>query len=377
MRRRVGAALFLALFVSGCSAENGQGEEVTIKWRRDPSLPCPHLYPPSPPSRALDIEPLHDLPLEVSVGPVKLWGPYLSYPVDRRRVVLCNLANGEVAVVAERRASEGTVYDYVVGSGERVVYTRLSTLPNVLEKVNWAIEAVNVSTGERRVLAELHQATPDLVPRPAANDRFVAWTHETNGGVAVRVHELTTGDERELAPAKMQAGNVGITEDDLVVFDGESGLRRRDVFAVPADGSTPPRRLTDQGAVQPLIVANGRVTWRNSVPGAEAAERWTMVVGRNDERTLVPVRVEASGRAVPGAEFLVTEDGGGLMIHAVVPGTPPVPLVMKGQRLDRGALWDVRGDIVVWVGVDYPPIDTVRRHLHLARVRFGTSSEQG
>lgn len=165
---------------------------------------------------------------------------------------------------------------------------------------------------------------------------------------------------------------MGIGEQDVVVFDGVSGAGRRDVLAVPADGSAPIRRLTDQGDVQPLVVANGRVTWRNGPAGPTEPERWTMVPGRDEELVRVPSR----GRAVPGADFLVTEEGEGLAIHAVAPGMPPVPLVAEGQRLDRGALWDVGGDVVVWVGVDYPPIGAVRRHLHVARVRLGEPSGQ-
>jgi hypothetical protein len=363
-------ALLTLLLGSSCSGgERDVG--VTLEWRRDPSLPCPQLRSGSDPiSTGLDVERLYDLPLEVALGPVKLWGPHLSYPVDRRQVVVCDLVKGKVAVVAERRAAEGTVYDYVVGSGDHVVYTRLSELPNVMDTVDWAIEAVNLSTGARQVLAERRAGTPDLVPRPAVRGNWVAWTQEEESGVAVRVRDLATNTGRELAGAEVQAGNVGITEQDIVVFDGTPGAGRRDVFAVPADGSAPMRKLTDQGSVQPLVVANGRVTWRNGPTGPTEPERWTMVPGRDEE----PVRVASMGRAVPGADFLVTEEGEGLAVHALSPGTPPVPLVAAGQRLDRGALWDVGGDVVVWVGVDYPPLKEVRRHLHVARVRLGEPS---
>jgi hypothetical protein len=373
VRRGVAATLLGFLLASGCSGGEGDAR-VTLEWRRDPSLPCPQIRPGSDPiSTGLDVERLYDLPLEVAVGPVKVWGPHLSYPVAGRQVVVCDLVEGTVAVVADRRAAEGTVYDYVVGSGDHVVYTRLSEVPNVMDTVDWAIEAVHLSTGERQVLAELRGATPDLVPRPAVRGNLVAWTQEEKGGVAVRVHDLATDAERELAGAEVQAGNVGIGEQDVVVFDGTSGAGRRDVFAVPAHGSAPMRRLTDQGDVQPLVVANGRVTWRNGPTGPAEPERWTMVPGRDEQ----PVRVPSRGRAVPGAHFLVTEEGDGLAVHALSLETPPVPLVAEGQRLDRGALWDVGGDVVVWVGVDYPPIEAVRRHLHVARVRLGESPREG
>jgi hypothetical protein len=365
------AALVPLLLASGCIGVE-RDARVNLEWRRDPSLPCPQLGSGSsdPMSAGPDVERLYDLPLEVGLGPVKLWGPHLSYPVDRRQVVVCDLVKGKVVVVAERRAAKGTVYDYVVGADEYVVYTRLSDLPNVMDKVDWAIEAVNLSTGERQVLAEFREGTPDLVPRPSVRGNWVAWTQEEEGGVAVRVHDLATNTGRELAGPEVQAGNVGIAERNVVVFDGTSGAGRRDVFAVPADGSAPLRRLTDQGKVQPLIVANGRVTWRNGAPGPTEPERWTMVPDRDEE----PVRVASRGRAVPGGSFLVTEEGEGLAVHALSPGSPPMPLVAEGQRLDRGALWDVSGDVVVWVGVDYPPLETVRRHLHVARVRLGEPS---
>lgn len=360
----------LALFTSAC-AGTGRDDRQAVEWRDDPSLPCPRLPSQSsttPPSDVLDVERLRHLPVDVAVGPVKLWAGHLSYPVDRKRVVVCDLAQGRSTVVAEIVSEDdaAAVYDYVVGSGEHVLWTRLSKLPNVIETVDWAMEAMRLSTGERQVIAEQRGGIPDLVPRPAIEGRWVAWAQEEAGGVSVRLFDLATGDRRTLAPASVRAGNVGITPDGTVVFDGSSGPEdERDVFAVPADGRGDVRRLTHQGAVQPLALANGRVTWRNRLSEAGEGERWTMVPGPDEN----PVEVHATGRAVPGPDFLVTEEGDGLAVHPVAPGAAALALVDEGQRLDRGALWDVRGDVVAWVTVDYPPVGPLRRHLHIAQLR--------
>ena len=351
----------VGLLAPGCSG--GGPDDEAVVWTETPSLPCPRVEQQSPAS-APGADYLADLAVGMKLGAVKLWGHYLSYSTGDR-VVVCDLESGRTAVLAQRPEGTATLFDYVVGSGDRVVFTRLSKLPSVTEKVDWAIETVDPATGARRTVAETKAATPELAPRPAIEGPWLAWTQEGSGGVSVETLDLRSGRRRTVAPASTRAGNVGVTTDGRVVFDGSSGPgRERDVFVVPAAGGEI-HKLTNQGAVQPLVVANGRATWRNGSDGPVEPERWTTALGEGE----TPVRVMSTGRAVPGPDFLVTEEGEGLMVHGLRPGDPPMPLVHPGERLDLGALWDVRGELVVWVTVDYPPTTPLRRHLRMARVR--------
>jgi hypothetical protein len=353
------ALLFVVSLVSACRGnEAGDG---TLGWRRDAVLP----FSASNVGAPTGVEELAQRGFDFPLGPAKIWSHYLAYTPGREQVVVCDLDTGRVATIATR--NEPTeVFDYAVGSGDVVLYAVLSTLPDVTsgQPVDWRIEAADLRSPRRWRIAAGTGAF-EAIPRPAIGGRWIVWTEASATGIAVHTFDLRSGRHYQPAPPEVRAGNTGVTSGGTVVFDGVS-TGGRDVFVVPADGASPPRQVTQQGRVQPLIVANGRAAWRNLQPDGQD-ERWTMVPDGNEQ----PVQIATDGRVVPGSDFLVAEEGAGatgLVLHPVAFEGESMSLVTAGERLDLDSLWDVHGDTIVWVTVLEPLQTPLRRLLRIGRV---------
>src|SRR5688572_616728 len=254
-------------------------------WRASTGLPCPKL--PSPDSsggQPANGEPvvtsLADIAVSARLSSLRIWGHYLAYVADRRSVVVCDLDTGRVLEAASVEGESQAVLDYVVGAGDVVVYSRLSHVPNVTGRdafAEWTIESFDLRTGHRRVVARSGaegsvDTRYEFLPTPAAEWPWVTWTKATeadddgqSGSGAVHTLDLRSGQERVVAPGSRRPGRVGVSR-GTVVFDGtvegEPDPARRDLYAVPADGSAPPRRLTTQGRVRSPIVRDGLIAWR-------------------------------------------------------------------------------------------------------------------
>ncbi len=302
---------------------------------------------------------------------MRIWDRYLSYTPKRNSVVLCDLATGRTAEVARAKAP-GEMFDYAVGSGDKVVYAVLSGVPNADRPVpvKWRLEVLDLGSGKRRRLDEF-SVTYAGVPRPMAAGRWVLWTRPTVSGTSVVTFDHRTGRTRIVASGERKAGNAGVSEGGLVAFDGEGPSGSRQVFVTPADGTGAARPITDHAAVRPIAVANGRVAWRDT-PAGGPEQRWTTAIGSDEP----PRSVDAMARVVPGADFMVAEvpvegDLPRLAVHDVNrPGTS-WPLLPENERVDLGSYWDVSGDLIAWVSIELDSAGQVKRHLRLARVVRG------
>jgi hypothetical protein len=387
-RGRVAAAALLCVspVLLSCS---GNGDANASAWRRPGGLPCPEIASsPTPQGPSPTITPIADIGHETRLSSLRLWGNFLAYAAEGRSIVVCDVRRGRVRDIATVEEGSPAVLDYVVGSGDIVVYSQLSRLPEVDtadDAAAWTIESFDLRNGERRRLARSGPAGSvgteyDVLPIPSIEWPWVAWTSVTDddagpdtGGKRLRsgeVHtfDLRTGRRRTVAAAPMRPGHASVTR-GIVVFDGTvpgAPDGSRDIFVVPADGSAPPRQLTTQGRVRPPTARDGRVAWRTDASGNGPEELWTMALTASE-----PTRLPSGTNPVPGEDIVVAVTSKRLAAH-VAAGSKTVTLELTPdpdrRLLDFEPRWDVEGGVVAWSTIERPIRSTPVRHLHLALV---------
>lgn len=371
------------LLVAGCTLDRRTPE---ARWVRDESLPCPQIpeieeRPQEVSQRPASAERLADVPVTSGqLLDLTIWDHYLAYVEDLDRVVVCDLRTGRSTVVVDKVEGSWATFRAPDGSKDVVVYT-VSGSPTgtgpVWRDRSWTIEAVDLGTGGRRRIAGGH--SDNLPPEAAVDWPWVAWAEPAGErSSVVRTLDLRTGRRRTVVPAahaSRRPDDVQVA-DGLLVFAEVDGTRARDLFTVPADGSSPPRRLTSQGHVVNHLLGDGRLVWRNA-PSSLLVETWTMVVGREKEPTQVALDLLT---AIPGSDFLavlesfltareIRQDLPLAVVDLVHPGSPPVPLFDGTmETVDPKTEWDVSGDLVAWATFEPDLEVTPRRHLHIARV---------
>jgi len=221
--------------------------------------------------------------------------------------------------------------------------------------------ALSLSTGEERLLdSSTSPAEEENSPAPSIAWPWVAWYQATDddyGNAPIRVFDLRDGSSRTVA-AVPTAGPLSLEDTTgTVYYEADNGSGGRDVYAVPADGSVPPRRVTTSGLAASPMARNGGVVWRQPLY-SDADSLWYEPVtgGKPQQFSKRSEQYGAGDGAFPGRDFVVWSGLEGLMVADPAGGRPAVVLQKRSQGgkddlviLDTAADWWAEGDRVAWV----------------------------
>jgi hypothetical protein len=302
------------------------------------------------------------------IGSVVTWDHFVGWTGaakpgdDPNQVLVHDLDTMTTRVVARTRfPREGTIPRFRA-SRDTVVYVDLDRVgSDDNPRTKWRMYALSLSTGEERLLANsTNQAEEEDPSRPSVAWPWVVWfqaTGDEQGNVSVRSYDLRDGRYRTLVEAT-PAGQLSIDDTTaLVHYDTDNETGGRDVYAVPADGSVPPRRVTTSGLADAPIARNGGLAWQvqQQPPYADAESLWYQPVagGKPQRFTHATDGLPAGDNVFPGRGFVVSGQLSNLMVADPYGGRPQVALfAFKGihdlVHLDTAARWWVEGDRVVW-----------------------------
>ena len=291
------------------------------------------------------------------VHSVVTWEHYVGWAdaaegpdVDPNRVVVHDLDTKQTRVLARTRFPGGTIPRVRAGR-DSLVYVDMSRVASDADpETDWHMYEVSVPTGKARLLASssspADRADP---PLPSLSWPWVAWFQAgADGSRSVRSLDLRDGEQRELA-ASTAGGQLSM--DDLtatVYYDDDNGSGGRDVFAVPADGSAQPRRVTTSGRADFPIARNGGLAWQEP-PNADSDSLWYKAGADGEPRQIsVPSddRPTAGSNPFPGRGFVVWLLGSRLVVRDSTGALPPVSLQERDVSIPARR-W-VEGNRVVW-----------------------------
>jgi hypothetical protein len=299
------------------------------------------------------------------VGSVVTWERYVGWtgaatPDDEpNQVLVHDLDTRTTRVIARSRfGAEGTIPRFRA-SRDTVVYVDLDRMASdVNPRTKWRMYSLSVSTGEERLLGSSTSVAEEEDPsRPSVAWPWVVWfqaTGNAHGDVMVRSFDLRDGRYRTLVPATF-AGQLSIDDTTgTVYYDTDNGSGGRDVFAVPADGSGAPRRVTTSGLADFPIARNGGLVWQHP-PGADSESLWYQPVtgGRPQRFSQRSEQHHAGSNAFPGRGFVVWSGLDGLMAGDFDGGRAVVVQPRRQGKgnvtgLDTSPRWWVEGNRVAW-----------------------------
>jgi hypothetical protein len=282
---------------------------------------------------------------------------------DTNQVLVHDLDTKVTRVVARTRfGAEGTIPRVRAGR-DTVVYVDLDRIASDDNpRTKWHMYALSLSTGEERLLgSSTNRAEEEDPSRPSVAWPWVVWfqaTGDEHGNVSVRSYDLRDGRYRTLVDATF-AGQLSIDDTTgLVHYDTDNGSGGRDVYAVPADGSAPPKRMTTSGLADFPIARNGGLVWQQP-PNGDSDSLWYKPVrgGKPQQFSKRSKDSDAGNNAFPGRGFVLWSGGSQLTITDPSGGKPSVVLQARGSlrdlvHLDTGARWWVEGDRVAWAMMD-------------------------
>ncbi|MGN6574710.1 MAG: hypothetical protein ACTHKG_03405 [Nocardioides sp.] len=234
--------------------------------------------------------------------------------------------------LARSRWSDGFI-NWVAVAGDWVAWVDQShrqgdDQPRVL----WRVRALNTATGERRLLAGNGDVPGPYVPQVHGHGRSLFWTQAEPDRSAREMvwRPAWTRPRALLRHTEMTPGSETATGGRLVYLGpaarpGQGHTVGGDCWAVPLDGSMPPRPLTRTALAMGCAAAAGRVVWTEHVdpaaplpPDGELDDPYEV---RSSSLSGGPDRLLhrgylATGYRVAGNGFaLWTGSGGRLVVH--------------------------------------------------------------
>jgi hypothetical protein len=257
-----------------------------------------------------------------------------------------------MTTIIARASSADSEIDWVRGSRSTVVYTELGQTPSDEDPlVPWAVYAVDLGTGRKRRIAASKGPNDEIIqPFPSIEWPWVVDvappSKPSSETADIVAYDLRDGARSALVASRNPAS---VTIDHgLVFYDDTSGMGARDLFVVPVDGSSKPRRLTSSGRVALAIAANGAVTWQEP-PQGDPDSLWYMLITRPDS----PIRFAQEGsNAFPGQGVVLWYMRGELV--AADPHNAQERAVLDSPNQSSGSIpsipakWSAFGDRVVW-----------------------------
>ena len=185
-------------------------------------------------------------------------------------VVVVSLRSGRRRVVARSGFPHGLV-DWVAVTGHTVVYTDQDRVPSTANPRNrWRLEAVDLVTGQRRLLASSGDRAQPWVPTPRASEGDVVWAQLQDPGNLRKGLEVRqwrqgwSGPRVLLTHSRLSSGSGAVTDGRFVFVQTEphlvAGSYAQDVFSVPLSGGHI-TQISHNGTVQWMNAANGQVVW--------------------------------------------------------------------------------------------------------------------
>ena len=301
-----------------------------------------------------------------SLGYVRLWERHVGFTPQHNSIAVCNLGTGRATRVAAVEGTGPASLDWMDGSDDVVVYSKLASVPDLSSpdpKAEWTIELFDLRTRKtRRIAQSAGRGGPEtnfsVLPKPVVDGRSVAWVGvpgPPDRGGDIVTHDVSTGTRRAVASGVFP-GTVGLW-DGLVVYDDVSD-RGRDIFVVPVDGSGPPRRVTTTGTVTFPTFANGWAAWQEVIEARRKTSEgnyrvdidpvWAVSLTGGE-----PIRFERGQYPVAGDGFVLTHVANrGLVAYDIARPTDEPLLVAPDDTVDSASRWDVEGAVAVWTAPD-------------------------
>ncbi len=240
-------------------------------------------------------------------------------------------------------------------------------------RVLWRVRALNTSTHERRLLATNGDVADPYVPQVHGHGQYLFWTQaEHDRSARERLWRPGWAEPRDLLRhTEMTPGSESVAHGRMVYLgpSGRSGHGHTvggDCWAVPVDGSRPPRPLTRTSLAMGCAAAGGSLVWTEHVdpsdpPPAEGLlddpyeVRASGLAGGRDRllhRGYLPTGYPVAGRGFvlwhgPGAHLVahstssgaalrlprradrIASDGGDLVTYATVKETGTTVSVVR------------------------------------------------
>lgn len=326
---------------------------------------------------SLRVEPIATIdPGRGRVHSVVTWEHYVGWTAgtsgpdeDPNQVFVHDLATKETRVLARTRFRGGTI-PRIRASKDSVVYLDMSRIATDADpRTDWHMYEVSVSTGkERRLASSASDADRQDPPLPSVVWPWVAWFQATESDASVQSLDLRNGRHQTLVAS---TSGEQLSMDDVtatVHYDDDNGAGGRDVFAVPADGSGPPKRITTSGKADFAIARNGGVVWQEP-PEADSESLWFKAVDAGQAHRFSTASSDwpdAGSNAFPGRGFVVWLLGPKLLVRDVDARLSAVPLQEKEVSIP--ARWWVDGVRVAWATLSDVGTAQERSVIHVAAV---------
>ncbi len=305
------------------------------------------------------------------------WGRYVAWTAgaagpdeDPNEILVHDLDSKQTRVVARTRFPRGTI-PRVRGSGESLVFLDMSRVPTDSDAgSDWHMYEVSISTGkQRRLLSSTGKADREDPPIPSIAWPWVVWFRPA--GDAYTLQSLDLREARERTVARSPAGGqLSLDNETLTAYyDDDNGANGRDVFAVPVDGSAPPRRVTTSGKADFPLARNGAVAWQEPPGGRSEALLYKAASTDTVHRVSTPSSTwpEAGRNPFPGRGFVVWLMGSQLLVRAASGQSPPT--VLEERHASIPARWWVEADRVAWATLTGVGTANERSVIHVAHVR--------
>lgn len=340
---------------------------------RNASLPQPSTAPTTP-EGGLRLEPVVTIdPGPGRVHSVVVWDHFVGWAAgptadaDPDRLFLYNLETKDSRVIARTKYRGGTI-PRLRASKDSVVYVDMNRVASDVDaSVEWHMYELSLSTGRERTLARSASASDlERPPIPSVAWPWVVWFQPEEQGRTVRSFDLRDGRQKVLASAST-AGQLSLDDTTANAHYDDASREGRDVFSVPADGSSPPSQVTTSGRADFPIARNGGVSWQEP-PEADSMSLWFKEV------TAQPRRVSEAGaygptagsNPFPGRGFVVWLLGNQLVARDSAAVRPHV--VVQEADVSIPARWWVDGDRVAWATLTSIGTPNERSEIRVSRV---------
>jgi hypothetical protein len=300
---------------------------------------------------------------------VWLWGSRVAYVSEERAVVVCDLRTGEARVVGRvDRAKE--FVGGVRAHGDTVVWTEYENTMHPEGAAPWVMRVHDLRRGRTSSIATgSPRGRYFTTPEPEIEGSTVVWLDLPANGPAddgpdLVAYELRTGTRRTLSSGTYPY-SPHITQGQ--VYFSAKTEESRDLFVVPADGSSPPRRLTHEGGVDELDARNGWVTWLRFPVHHDPRE----TIG---DLPVVALRIGTTETRVVASGVHPPRAGNGVVFGSSVEVNGYFVVNADGTDLrtfpntEHQADWSIDGNRVAWSTVDNPLGKRKPAYLRIGRV---------
>lgn len=278
---------------------------------------------------------------------MRVFGHYLSWaactgcsesdPTDQ--LFVADLSTHTVRAVAVTRWPHGTI-DWTAGTGGFVAWDDVSRVPSDLHpRVAWTINAMDLRTHRRWVVASSHRHLTTFIPLLHANAGRLVWVApdpdgRTNDLVVYDLHSrrTTIARRRLLAFDASLCGRWVVYDDDWPPGRPGANLdsppKHREVYAVPVRGG---RRIDVGGHHQATTpgAGSGYVVWGEPMYGDQQSI-WVRRLGGGPPRLVY--RGGNVQREVGRSFVALWPNVGPLKVVPVHPGSDPGPAVVIDGR---------------------------------------------